>query len=121
MSKSSRVPRVLKAEMPESSRVRRVLKAEMTESSRVPRVLKAEMTGTRRYWYSDDLSRSAYTSILVTGTSVLVHLFYKTSTPVPGIHKPYSLEHTPGVLNIRRSNSLRPIFSHLYRPNLTRY
>ena len=40
--------------MTESSRVPRVLKAEMTESSRVPRVLKDEMTG-RRYWYSDDL------------------------------------------------------------------
>ena len=67
MTESSRVPRVLKAEMTESSRVPGVLKAEMTESSRVPRVLKAEMTGTRRYWYSDDLWRSAWSSTCFLG------------------------------------------------------
>ena len=55
LTESSRVPRVLKAEMTPSSRVPRVQKSEMTPSSRVPRVLKAEMTGTRSYWYCDGL------------------------------------------------------------------
>ena len=55
MTESSRLARVLKAEMTESSRVPRLLKAEMTESSRVPRALKSGMSGTQRYWCSDYL------------------------------------------------------------------